>query len=187
MASFFSAPAQADGVTLQSSGSTLSIKNGGVGTTQLADAAVTLAKQATARQGNTVLSGSSATAGQNQALTRHYHPDMKVTTGQAGSESDGLVWVAPRAGKLRNLRAASNVAVPAGNSVAFTVRSGATGAMADTSLTATLPASNPADTQVVDSANTPSVAAGDLVEMKVVTSATSGGQNPYWSFEFVAD
>lgn len=52
------ASTQVDGVTLQDSGTVLSVKNGGIGTTQLAGQSVTLAKQAVKSTGASVGSGS---------------------------------------------------------------------------------------------------------------------------------
>lgn len=141
------------------------IDAGAVGTTELAAAGVTLAKLAAAVQ-NLLCSVFVFGTGAAQASTTVY-----AAPGSGdGSSSVELQVPVPRAGVLRNLYVKCQTAPGVGHTDIVTVRK----AGADTALTTTVAGTASTGNDVVHSV---SVAAGDLISVKVVQGASSVGAN----------
>lgn len=147
-----------------------------VQTSELDDAAVTRAKLAAAADVGAWMGGATTVP---VSATEYAHPNGA----SSGAVSMARRMMIPRAGQFRNLRIAINAATPVGETVVVTVRVDDV----NTALTATIPASSAAGTEISDLVNVVAVAAGAYVSIEVVSALTGAGNIVTWAFEFTND
>lgn len=106
-------------------------------------------------------------------------------TGGANNTSDGACAIPfPMSGTVSNLRLIASAAAGAGQSYAATIRTGPYATKADTAVTCT--ATHPATT-CADTANSAPVTAGNVLELKLVTSLTAAAVNIGMSYTFTGN
>lgn len=127
---------------------------------------------AAAAQGSVLQFGNSATP--NGSGTTYLRPSYR----DSASDSTEVKIQVPADGVLRNLYAQARVA-PSGGSLVYTVRKNG----ADTALTCTMAA---AATQANDATHEVTVAAGDVISIKCVSTASTGATHPFATVSFCA-
>lgn len=105
----------------------------------------------------------------------YFSPDAQLSGTEAGSDA----WLAPTACTVRSFRACVT-SDPAGGSWAFTVRTGAPGSLASTSVTCTIPGGD-ADLCCADTSNTGAIVAGEAVTVLMDETGTLTSGNVCFS------